>query len=210
MGDWSHLDNLTEHLLESLGSKERAATGAEVRGRLTPDTPIGSLIENRALAGHQCRMLGVTMLVEVRSADQSDAGEYHLYALALAGAKSLGDYLLVAHVDLMRPAAHFTEQTSSPQDPPTPVTLSSIEPDQLVYRGTQDPPTTETLGVGYIPESVTGKFQRIGVYDYESCVRCLRTNFKMIFGEDALLTDSQDMIQRLAAEIQNLRRAKDA
>ena len=53
------------------------------------------------------------------------------------------------------------------------------------------------------------RLHRIGVYDYASCVSCLRTNYKLVFGEDAPLTDPQDMIQRLAAEIQELRRKRD-
>jgi hypothetical protein len=47
---------------------------------------------------------------------------------------------------------------------------------------------------------------RIGVHDYASFVSCLRDNFKLIFGEDQPLTDPQDMIQRMTAEIQGLRR----
>jgi hypothetical protein len=51
--------------------------------------------------------------------------------------------------------------------------------------------------------------QPIGVHDYNSLVACLRSNFKLAFGENALFfrdTDPQDMIQLMAAEIQNLRR----
>jgi len=51
--------------------------------------------------------------------------------------------------------------------------------------------------------------QRIGVYDYDSCVSCLRINYKKAFGNDAPLTDPQDMIQRMAAEIQELRRKQE-
>jgi hypothetical protein len=48
---------------------------------------------------------------------------------------------------------------------------------------------------------------RIGVYDYESCVRCLTSNWKKVFPQYPP-TDPQDMIQRMAWEIQNLRRGK--
>ncbi len=47
---------------------------------------------------------------------------------------------------------------------------------------------------------------RIGVHDYASLVSCLRENYKLVFGSDAPLTDPQDMIQRMTAEIQGLRR----
>ena len=60
--------------------------------------------------------------------------------------------------------------------------------------------------VKILQESRDVKPQGIGVYDYASCVSCLRTNYKIVFGEDSPLTDPQDMIQRMAAEIQGLRR----
>jgi hypothetical protein len=62
---------------------------------------------------------------------------------------------------------------------------------------------TESYKVPYFPP--------IGVHDYDSLVACLRSNFKLAFGENALFfrdTDPQDMIQRMAAEIQNLKRLK--
>ncbi len=62
--------------------------------------------------------------------------------------------------------------------------------------------TTETPWTGWNPDSPT---QRIGVYDYDSLVACLRSNYELAFpGEWA--GDPQDMIQRMAAEIQNWRR----
>ncbi len=53
---------------------------------------------------------------------------------------------------------------------------------------------------------------RIGVYDYNSLVACLRSNFQMLFPTDTA-RDPQDMIQFMAAELQELRRqlwGKDA
>ena len=46
---------------------------------------------------------------------------------------------------------------------------------------------------------------RIGVHDYASLVSALRSNFKQVFGDDQPLTDPQDMIQRLTAEIRRLK-----
>jgi hypothetical protein len=55
---------------------------------------------------------------------------------------------------------------------------------------------------------------RIGVYDYNSLVNCLRTNFKTAFPdyESPLdpVPDPQDIIQLMTAEIQNLRRQIEA
>lgn len=53
------------------------------------------------------------------------------------------------------------------------------------------------------------KTQRIGVYDYDSLVACLTHNFQMVFFQHAE-TDPQDMIQLMTAEIQNLRREREA
>jgi hypothetical protein len=58
------------------------------------------------------------------------------------------------------------------------------------------------------PKAESEHCQRIGVHDYDSLVGCLRTNYKMAFpGEWS--GDPQDMIQRMAAEIQNWRRDAD-
>lgn len=54
------------------------------------------------------------------------------------------------------------------------------------------------------------KTQRIGVYDYDSLVACLRTNFEKIAADPGQIRDPQDMIQLMAAEIQNLRREREA
>jgi hypothetical protein len=55
------------------------------------------------------------------------------------------------------------------------------------------------------PGSDSALRERIGVYDYPSLVSCLRDNYRTLF-PDAPLTDPQDMIQRITAEIQGLRR----
>ena len=56
--------------------------------------------------------------------------------------------------------------------------------------------------------------QRIGVYDYDSLVACLKSNFSLAFPDyespDDPLPDPQDMIQLMAAEIQHLRNKKNA
>ena len=54
------------------------------------------------------------------------------------------------------------------------------------------------------------KPQRIGVYDYDSLVECLRTNFEKVAADPEQIRDPQDMIQLMAAEIQNLRREREA
>jgi len=72
---------------------------------------------------------------------------------------------------------------------------------------TSAPPNTEQ--VFYTPDRRPGEkgyWPEIGGHDYPSWVSCLRTNYKKVFGDDAPLTDPQDMIQRMAAEIQELRR----
>jgi hypothetical protein len=51
--------------------------------------------------------------------------------------------------------------------------------------------------------------QRIGVYDYDSLVACLRENFHMVFTTYAEEGDPQNMVQLMASEIQNLRRKLD-
>lgn len=50
------------------------------------------------------------------------------------------------------------------------------------------------------------KTQRIGVYDYDSLVACLRTNWEKVADDPGAIRDTQDMIQWLTAEIQTLRR----
>jgi hypothetical protein len=51
---------------------------------------------------------------------------------------------------------------------------------------------------------VLRKTHLIGVYDYQSLVDCLEANYKLVFVDPP--RDPQDMIQKMAAEIQNLRR----
>ncbi len=81
--------------------------------------------------------------------------------------------------------------------PPTPDLAA--QPDSTTIRYTvEDDAGTRTVE---IPET-----HRIGVHDYASFVSCLRSNFKLVFGEDQPFIDPQDMIQRMTAEIQELRR----
>ncbi len=47
--------------------------------------------------------------------------------------------------------------------------------------------------------------QRIGVYDYDSLVACLRTNYLLVFPGETWV-DPQNMIQLMVATIQNFRR----
>lgn len=147
----------------SLGSKERAATGSEVRR-----SPVNLRQRVTLRESAPCPI-----------STQVPSVEYVQW---------LEERLIVALVREQHrlTAAHFTEQTRSTQDPPTP------EPGfEVAYQA-------------------INRLERIGVYDYDSCVRCLRENFKLVFGDDSPLTDPQDMIQKLAAEVQNARRTKDA
>jgi hypothetical protein len=71
--------------------------------------------------------------------------------------------------------------------------------------GTPDPPNPELQAYDSAYQSIN-RLERIGVYDYASLVSCLRANCKLVFGDDVALTDPQDMIQRMAAEVFQLRR----
>jgi hypothetical protein len=136
---------------------------------------------------------------------------------------------------IANPTAHFSEQTRPRQDPPT-LGVGYIDPKVCGSFVRADPPTPEALieeaydlaqafelaNWGNLDEDAPARREiqafidhveaykvsrhRIGVYDYASLVSCLRTNYKMVFGSDSALTDPQDMVQRMTAEIQNLRR----
>lgn len=56
----------------------------------------------------------------------------------------------------------------------------------------------------------TPKIQRIGVYDYDSLVECLRANFETALPDWNGTTDPQGMMQIMAATIQRYRRIHDA
>jgi hypothetical protein len=51
------------------------------------------------------------------------------------------------------------------------------------------------------------RVHRIGVFDYESLVECLKSNFERAFPGETM-RDPQDAIQRMAAEVMTLRKAE--
>jgi hypothetical protein len=90
-----------------------------------------------------------------------------------------------------------------PSGPPTPDLAA--QPDSNTEERIPDPTNAYECAKASIDRL---EKLRIGVYDYNSLVACLRSNFEQLFPETYRLAvrDPQDMIQLMTETVQNLRR----